>query len=785
MRIAIVAPSQVPYVKGGAERLWRGLHQALEDAGHLCELFNVPSPDGDFWQIIDTYRKFTRMDFGSFDVLVTGKNPAWMIPHPNHYVYMLHPLRGVYDTYDLFGLPKEVVTRNLLVQAIAESCDAGIETAELFSMLDELRQERAFTAEETALPSPLLRKVVHRLDANAFASVRKISAISKTVASRDEYFHGRRDVKAFYPVSEVRGEARRPGEHFLAYSRLDAAKRIDLIIEGYRKAELDTPLIIAGEGPESENLRQLAADDQRIKFVGRVSDQELTELISKSRAVAFTPLMEDYGYVTAEALSSGRPVITVSDAGGPTEFVIDDQNGWLSGPSPEGLANSFKRADAYSDWKQKRTRCKESVRSVRWQPLITDITKTSRSRRIVSGVRRKKLVSMSTYPIAPPQGGGQARVFYLNRALSDAFDVEVVCLADASSEYERLQPSENFVVHNVPASQSFAEFDWSYYQRSRVPTTDIAFSVNYGANDAYVSRCEESIASADVLIAEQCYTFPLANQLRNGKPVIYNSQNVELDLKAQMFAESEVRQELLDWTRNSEHLALTQAHLVVHCSEADSARAATVYDFAPPFEVLVENGTDTASIQYRSLAERNHIRRQLGLSSGYCLFLASWHEPNIQACEALFELARELPGITFCVAGTVGEYFRGKAADGDRFWPANVLITGRISESERLALMMGASCAINPMSSGSGTNIKMLDYLAAGLPVLSTSVGARGLESIGDLVERAEIGDFADKILPLMNRAPSITARRRVAESFDWRALGAAYAKNIKKLLRV
>src|SRR3954471_461657 len=89
MKIAIVAPSQVPYVQGGAERLWRGLHHALESAGHLCELFNVPTPDGDFWEIIDGYRKFSELNYDHFDVVVTGKNPAWMISHPNHYVYML------------------------------------------------------------------------------------------------------------------------------------------------------------------------------------------------------------------------------------------------------------------------------------------------------------------------------------------------------------------------------------------------------------------------------------------------------------------------------------------------------------------------------------------------------------------------------------------------------------------------------------------------------------------------------------------------------------------------
>jgi glycosyltransferase involved in cell wall biosynthesis len=782
VKIAIVAPSQVPYVQGGAERLWRGLHRAIESEGHICELFNVPSPDGGFWEILDGYRKFHELNFGHFDILVTGKNPAWMIRHPNHYVYMLHPLRGVYDTYRLFHLPDEVTSHNLFVRAIADSCDGGIETDELFTMLAELREQCA-SLDELALPSPLLRKVIHRLDANALSAVRNVSAISRTVANRAEYFHGRKDIKAFHPVSEVRGKAAGVGSHYLAYSRLDGAKRVDLIIEAYRKARVKRPLLIAGEGPERERLQDLSAGESKIKFLGRVSDERLTQLISDAHAVVFTPLMEDYGYVTVEALSSGRPVITVSDSGGPTEFVVEGENGWIADPSPIELARCFTRAEAASDWKKMSKRCLASVSDVRWTPLIKEIERSKRVSKSSTSPRRKKLLSLSTYPIFPPQGGGQARVFYLNRALSDQYDVEVICLVDGARQPNRQQVSKHLVIHEIPASREFSDFDWNYYQRSGVPTTDIAFSVNYEANAAYVSQCQETIETADALIAEQCYTFPLARELTREIPIIYNSQNVELDLKAQMFGESHVRAELLEWTKLCEDLALTAADLVVHCSQADSIRAEAVYGKSPAREAIVENGTDTSSIRYRTLAERRGIRAQLGLTAGYCLFLGSWHEPNIEACEAIFEIARDLPSVVFCIGGTVGEYFKRNDLNKRFIIPTNVLITGRISEGERMALMLGASCAINPMNAGSGTNIKMLDYLAAGLPVLSTPVGARGLEEIEDLIEVAEFSEFPSRIVDLMARAPSAVARERVRTRFDWATLGSAYARHITQVL--
>ncbi len=783
MKIAIVAPSQVPYVQGGAERLWRGLRQAIESEGHVCEIFNIPTRDGSFWEVIDGYKSFYDLNFDHFDILVTGKNPAWMIRHPNHYVYMLHPLRGVYDTYHLFGLGNDVVSDSLLIQAISAACDRGIETPDLFAMLSDLRDQNPDAA-EAALPSPLLRKVLHRLDANALDAVRRVSAISKTVAKRAEYFQGRKGIKAFYPVSTVVGEASGPGKHYLTYSRLDAPKRFDLIIEGYRKARVKRPLLVVGEGPEEGKLRQLAGDAAGIEFLGRVDDAKLADLLSEAHAVAFTPLMEDYGYVTAEALASGRPVITVTDSGGPTEFIKDGKNGWISEPISEEVASSFRRAEELKDWSKMSTACKRSAAKISWTPLIEDILDSAQKSGQGRGTRpaaprRKRILSLSTYPVHPPQGGGQARVFYMNRGLSEQFDVQVVCLVDGSRPASQRSVSPTLEVHEVPSSPEFSELDWSYYQRSGIPTTDVVFASAFALNRDYVAKCKELAKDADIIVAEQCFTFPLAKTLRADIPVVYNSQNVEIDLKEQMFGPSDVRDELIEWTREAEQSALSEAALTIYCSQSDQRRAAEAYRLKNGLaHAVVENGTDTASIGYKPLAERRSIRSLLGVEDGFCLFLGSWHEPNIEACRDLFSIAAQLPDVHFCVAGTVGEYFNQNAAQV----PENVLLIGRVSEVERLTLVQGASCALNPMSSGSGTNIKMLDYLAAGLPVLSTPTGARGLEEIGNLFEIAELEDFHRVIPQLLQRSPSVIAREKIAARYDWKVLGKAYADRLAEV---
>jgi glycosyltransferase involved in cell wall biosynthesis len=78
--------------------------------------------------------------------------------------------------------------------------------------------------------------------------------------------------------------------------------------------------------------------DGRVEFLGRVSDDELLKLYARALAVFYAPYNEDYGYVTLEAMASGKPVITAHDSGGTLEFVRDNENGFIVEPTPQGVA---------------------------------------------------------------------------------------------------------------------------------------------------------------------------------------------------------------------------------------------------------------------------------------------------------------------------------------------------------------------------------------------------------------------------------------------------------------
>ena len=121
MKVAVIAPSPVPFVLGGAERLVNGLVRAINElTPHDAELLKLPSREHNLPDLMATYRAFRALDVSHFDLVISTKYPSWMIDHPHHVVYMLHPLRGLYETYpaDWPGEPQGPFEEPALAQLV-------------------------------------------------------------------------------------------------------------------------------------------------------------------------------------------------------------------------------------------------------------------------------------------------------------------------------------------------------------------------------------------------------------------------------------------------------------------------------------------------------------------------------------------------------------------------------------------------------------------------------------------------------------------------------------------
>jgi glycosyltransferase involved in cell wall biosynthesis len=303
----------VPFVRGGAELMAEDLVDALRRRDHEADLVTIPFKwypgtrvldQALLWRLAD----LTESDGRKIDRVIATKFPAYCVRHPSKVAWVLHQFRQAYD-YDRTEL----------------------------GQFDESPEDRA------------TRRAVERLDAVALGEARRVFATSRNVADRLQRFNGiEAQVLPHPPQSLPYREAASEG-FVLSVNRLDRAKRVDLLVEA-AKREPALNVVIVGEGPDRERLESLAGGlDGRVRFTGRIGDEELADLYARCTALYYAPIDEDFGMGPYEAFLSGKPVITAADSGGPLEVVRDHATGLVVEPSAEAVAEASAYLVAHPD----------------------------------------------------------------------------------------------------------------------------------------------------------------------------------------------------------------------------------------------------------------------------------------------------------------------------------------------------------------------------------------------------------------------------------------------------
>jgi glycosyltransferase involved in cell wall biosynthesis len=136
------------------------------------------------------------------------------------------------------------------------------------------------------------------------------------------------------------------GSEIVLPRRMESLKRRSFVVGAMRHVKPHGTLVLIGKGPDEQDLRdrveRLGVSD-RVRFEIGVSDERLYELYENALGVYYGPFDEDYGYVTLEGFAASRPVVTLSDSGGPLEFVVDGETGLIPDPDPVEIAEAFDR----------------------------------------------------------------------------------------------------------------------------------------------------------------------------------------------------------------------------------------------------------------------------------------------------------------------------------------------------------------------------------------------------------------------------------------------------------
>jgi len=309
----LVTANVAPFFRGGAEYHIAGTVRTLREAGHEVELLRFPFTFRPIESIERLMAFVSELDLAApngvrVDRVVSLQFPGYGVRHPDHVVWLMHQHREVYELY------------------------AGAEPS------GDLAR---------------LREAVFAFDAAALGRATQRFANSANVAARLHRFNGLDAEPLYHPPAFAKRFYCADPEPYVFYpSRLERLKRQDLLIEAARHMKSPLFILLAGEGGQAEYYRALVERNNvqdRVRFLGHISEAEKLAFFARAFAVFFGPFDEDYGYVTLEAMLSSKPVLTCTDSGGPLEFVQDGETGWIVVPDPEAVAQALDRAYAAPD----------------------------------------------------------------------------------------------------------------------------------------------------------------------------------------------------------------------------------------------------------------------------------------------------------------------------------------------------------------------------------------------------------------------------------------------------
>ncbi len=371
------------------------------------------------------------------------------------------------------------------------------------------------------------------------------------------------------------------------------------------------------------------------------------------------------------------------------------------------------------------------------------------------------ILSVVWYKVLPAQFGGQKGIAQFNDYLSGHFKVTCICSVNN-------QPSgaENYIVKPVLPISKMQVFHLPSWRK-------ILRELNAG--------------NYNHVILEHCYYGLLGIYIskRYGKTLIVHSHNIEY----RRFREiGKPWWPLLYWLEKKSHRA---AQLNLFKTPSDMAIAISAFKLDPGKCMLVPFGIaklNPVSAKQRQLA-RNKIcqTHHIMPDTRILIFMGTLdYKPN---ADAVVKIVREIiPGIRKMTSV-----------------PFKVIVCGRLIEKDFLTLyqlkdedyvyagfvddispyFMGADLFVNPVTSGGGIKVKVIEALSYGMPVVTSIDGANGIDQYTTeeqliIADPDDCPEFCRQIILSWDKPVRIP--EAFATEYDWKNIVDKVADRINHL---
>jgi len=340
----------------------------------------------------------------------------------------------------------------------------------------------------------------------------------------------------------------------------------------------------------------------------------------------------------------------------------------------------------------------------------------------------KKILIISGFRIFPSNTGGHVHTSGIARSLARmGYKVTVYSLAGRSEDYgiasvfgqrHRVDPIETNLVEETNlgllyglAQSAGRRLDqprvWQYHlmRRALVP-----------------GRLRKALADADIVMSDLPWC-PRIPGPWSSKPWFLISHNLEHSLLAQGNA---FHRRYASWMKDVESAAPSEYSDIFPCAEADRDFFHANDQSGALRLPIIRCGVDPKSYEVPA-GTRERIRNELGVAAEDILlvFSGSKFAPNLEALEVLREFGKTHSNTLAQLRVKIlilGSMVAAPFQDGA------LIATGRVSEVA--PYFSAADAGLNPITRGSGANVKLFEYLATRLPVISTSFGVRGTDLV-------------------------------------------------------
>lgn len=387
-----------------------------------------------------------------------------------------------------------------------------------------------------------------------------------------------------------------------------------------------------------------------------------------------------------------------------------------------------------------------------------------------------RIAFVTPYLPWPADTGGKLRSFYLIKGLAAAHDVDLYTVAygtrpEAGPLADLCRTVDVSLLKPAPGSTRL----------SRVLANNAPRSVQHFRTPESLAYVQARLARGyDLLVCDEIAVSPYVTTLPAGvrAPRVVNRQKIDYLHYAEMARERRLgREKALDWLEarrlhDFEYAEMPLYDAIAVCSAEDREEALRQ---APgrPVEVIV-NGADTEFFTPVRAPDPAPTLLLLGTMHYY---------PNIDAALYYFAtmhdaLRARVPGLRVLIVGHRPP--PEIVALGER---PGVTVTGSVPDIRPYLARSWVQAV--PLRLGGGTRLKIVESMAAGLPVVSTRVGAQGLHAAAPgehflLADTPE--EFTATAAALLHNGPARArmahaARAFVEQHYSWARQGRRFAR--------